>query len=278
MRRLSVVIFLACLAVGWFLWNHNGSLQDTIQSYVENKEFLTFEARYTPEQIIEKHQLELDMNAERSFKDPELKFQPYVLMEVKYSLPNKKTQEGVIFWSMTDGEMVLDTETWEKTHGFEDAINAKATRNDFKVINALAKRKGIMTFDQLQNELHVDREMLQPWVNSASEKHLIIQKSNELQLHFQNPKILVLPETKSDQWLVTKPYNHAQRIAKKYSVTQVKNVAQSAFGEDFTIRTIQEVFLPIYCIEVVNPDGSILSTYWNALNGQKMNPKYLQRH
>lgn len=276
MRRVSFLVLVACLAVGtWWLWNNNDQLHRMVQSYVENGEFVTLEARYTPEQIMESHRKELIADLDRNFQEPELKFHPYLLMEVKYTQPDKKTREGVILWSLVDGEMVLDTETWEKTHGFEDAINSHAMRHDFKIMNALAKRNGSMTYEQLQNDLHVERDTLQPWVNSSLEKHLVIQKGNELQLHFQNPKILVAPQTKINQWLVTKPYNHAQRVTKKYAVNQVKAAAQAAFGDDFTIRNVNEVFLPVYSIEVSNPDGSVLTTYWNALNGQRIHPKYL---
>ena len=195
-------------------------------------------------------------------------------MEVKYIQPDKKTREGVVLWSMVDGEMVLNTDTWEKTHGFEDAINADASRTDYKLMNVLAKNKGSVSIDELQKELNVEPDTLEPWVESAVEKHLVILKGNQLHLHFQNPKILVTPQTKINQWLVTKPYNHAQRIAKQYSQSQIEKNARAAFGTDFTIRNSQEVFLPVYSIEVLNPDGSVMTSYWNALNGQRIVPKY----
>ena len=45
---------------------------------------------------------------------------------------------------------------------------------------------------------------------------------------------------------------------------------RAIFGEDFVIRKTQEVYLPIYNIAVQNPDGSILTTYWNGVNGQQV--------
>ncbi len=42
-----------------------------------------------------------------------------------------------------------------------------------------------------------------------------------------------------------------------------------------TIRSEKEVFLPIYSIEVLNADGSVQVTDWNALNGQRIAPKYM---
>ena len=271
----SVLCSLAIAGGGWYLWETNHNLRDLISQYIENGEILTLEARYTSDQIMDAHRAELITDESYVYQEPELKFHPYLLMEVKYIQPDKKTKEGVVLWSMVDGEMVLDTQTWDKTHGFEDAILANATRQDFKILNNLAKFKGRMTVDQLQKELHVELETLTPWIDNTKQKHLVVQKGGELQLHFQNPKILVTPQTKINQWLVTKPYIHAQRIAKKYSPNQIQGTAKAAFGEDFMVRSVTEVFLPVYSIEVLNPDGSILTSFWNALNGQRITPKYL---
>jgi hypothetical protein len=216
------------------------------------------------------HRKELLVDDQHSFKEAEIKYQPYLLLDVKYSQQDKRTREGILFWSLVDGEMVLNSDTWEKTHGYEDAINANANRTDFKLMYALAKNKGAATFDQLKKELHVENETLQSWLTSALNKHLVIQKGNEIQLHFQDPKILVVPETKGTDMLVKKPYSYAQRVARKYNVNQIQKIARAAFGDDFTIRRSTEVFLPVYSIEVLNPDGSISTTYWNAINGQRI--------
>lgn len=275
MRRLIFLLLAACLLVGgWWLFNNYDQALGVVQQYVENGEFVTLEARYTPEQIMEAHRKDLLITEQHSFRNSDLKFHPYLMMEVKYSQADKKSREGVLFWSLVDGEMVLNTETWEKTHGFEDAINANASRTDFKLMNALAKSKGSATTDQLQKDLHIEKETLQSWINSATAKHLVVQKGNTLQLHFQEPKILVQPETKINDWLVTKPYDHAQRVQKKYSHNQIQKITKAAFGDDFKIRTVSEVFLPVYSIEVLNPDGSLRTSYWNALNGQRIQPKY----
>lgn len=272
-----MLIFLGCLAAGgWWLWNNHAPFRNFVTEYTDNGEFLTLEARYTPQQIMDAHKSELIVDTKHSFDEPTMKFHPYLLLEVKYSTPDKKSREGVILWSMVDGEMVLNTETWDKTHGFEDAIRANASRNDFKILNALAKNNGTLTKEQLHRELHLEADIFEPWIESAKQKYLITQKGDVLQLHFQNPKILVAPQTKINQWLVTKPYNHAQRASAKYGQSQIEKIAQAAFGSDFTIRNTSIVFLPVYGIDVLNPDGSILTTFWNALNGKRIHPKYLE--
>lgn len=275
MRLITIAIILAALSFGgWWVWNNNPQVRSHLLSYVENGEFLTLEARYTPEQIMEDHRRELLSDDKHAYLDPSLKFHPYLLMEVKF-IQDKKTREGVILWSMVDGEMVLNTETWDKTHGFEDAIRANASHTDFKVLNTLARHNGAVTKPELERELHLEADVVQPWIDSVKQKRLITQKGDLLQLHFQNPKINVVPQTKVTQWLVTKPFNHAQRETTKYSSSQIQRVAENAFGSDFTIRTTSTVFLPVYSIEVQNPDGSVLTSFWNALNGQRIQPRYI---
>lgn len=249
-------------------------VKEMVQSYVENGEFLTLEERFTADQIMEKHRAELLPDAQYVFLEPRLKFYPYLLMEVKYTQGNGRPKEGVILWGMVDGEMVIDTDTWEKTHGYEDAINAGATRSDFLLINTLAKYRGMLPVARLQKELDVDDATMRSMLNSAKSKYLIVEKNNEVFLHFQNPYFDVSPQTRVNQWLVTKPYNHAQRASERYSKRQIEKTAKASFGHDFAVRSSKRVFLPVYSIEVQNPDGSIFTSTWNALNGQRIDARY----
>ena len=278
MRKFFIFIITIGLVFGATVYFYNyDQLSGFVQQYVENSEFLTLKARYTPEQIMEAHKKELLVDTHHSFQESSLKLHPYLLMDVKYTYNDKKSREGMILWSLVDGEMVINTDTWEKTHGFEDAINASASRNDFKLMYALAKNKGSASFEQLQKDLHLEKETLQMFADSALSKHLVIQKGNELQLHFQDPKLWVQPETKMHGSIVKKPYNHAQKVASLYSMNQIQKTAKAAFGDDFTVRNSREVYLPVYNIDVLNPDGSTFSTYWNAVTGEKMSPRYSLR-
>lgn len=271
---VTVVLLLGFVGV-WTLNHSQGTISDTVNRYVENGEFQTLEAKYTPEQIMEAHKKELLTDSQKTFGPAELKYYPHLLMDVKYLDSEKKPREGVIIWSLSDGEMVLNAESWEKTHGFEDAINANATRNEFRIINALAKNKGALTRDQLLKELQLEADVADPWIESAIEKYLITKKGSELLLHLQNPKLAVSPQTKINRALVTKPYGQSQRGLKKYTSNQIEKISRAAFGSDFAIRSMNEIALPVYSIEVINPDGSVLTSLWNAINGQRINPKYL---
>lgn len=254
----------------WWFFNHT-TAGDAIRSYVENGEFLTFEARYTPKQLIETHRDQLLHDQNYTIKDPSYKFYPYLWMEVKYLQANGRTKEGVILWSMVDGEMVIDTNTWQMTHGFEDAINARATEADFYIINTLAAHRGALNVQTLQKELGVDDLTMKKMMESVISKQLVIMRgsSNEAALHFQNPQIYVTPQTKINQTLVTKPYNMEQRISKKYTRHQIEAVAKASFGQDFAVRGAKEVFLPVISIDELKPDGSTMTSLWNAVTGQR---------
>lgn len=275
MRKLTIILSAVALLLGvaWY-FNSQEHVAGFVQQYVENGEMTTLKAKYTADQIMESNRKDLLVDSQHLYREAGLKYHPYALMEVKYTQPDKKSREGMILWSLVDGEMVINTDSWDKTHGFEDAINANANRNDFKLMLALAKQRGASTLEQLQKELRIEKETLNAWTESASSKHLVVQKGNEVQLHFQEPKILVQPETKMGNLLVKKPYNHTQRISNKYSASQIQKIAKAAFGDDFSVRSSTEVFLPVYSIEVQNPDGSTFISYWNALTGQKLPSRY----
>lgn len=275
MKKLLIIGVILLVAYLVF-WNSDGDLINPIKRYVENQDVLTLEAKYTPDAIMEKHRKELLGDGQRSFLDPTLKFFPYLLMEVKY-VDNKKTKEGVALWSQIDGEMVLNTDTWEKTRGFEDAINAGANAADFRLLNILAAN-GPLSRERLQKELNLDEDSLNALIDGGLRKQLILSKGNEIQLHFENPKFLVNPQTKMTQWIVNKPFSQGKKISPNYSQSKIEKGAKAAFGNGFSVKSVKEIFLPVYSILVQNSDGSVLISDWNAINGERIHPHYLPSH
>lgn len=197
-----VVLTLGALAY-WMLSDQE-TIQKTLGRHLERSPILTLKAYYTPEMIQEKQGTDTE---------PLLTFYPYLLMEVQYLTSTQKLQEGMLLWSTVDGEMVLDTATWETTDGFD------------KVLRGQAK----------------------------------VAEMREL--------IPEVPRTKIRQWLATKPYNHARKARRNFSQEEIKVVAEEAFGQDFTIRSIRKIYLPIYTFE----NGS----QWNGLNGEPVQGKLL---
>lgn len=274
-RPIAMLIVAAAIGFGAYtLWEGNPNMRSAIGQYIDNGEIKTLEVRYTPEKVMETFGKELLSDGERTFQKAELKFQPHALFNIKYTSADKKTKEGVLLWSLVDGEMVVDCDRWETTHGFEDAINAQANRNDFKILHALEKAKGRLPIELLQKELHVEQDLFVSWLDAAKEKHLIVQQGNEILLHFQNPRLFVTPQTKLSQSLVSKPYNHAQKVSRCYSPSQIEKVARAAFGQDFTIRTQEVIFLPLYSIDILNPDGSTRTVDFNAITGLPIMTRY----
>jgi hypothetical protein len=272
MRTLILgLMALVVLGGGYWTWNHQPKLRSKIEDVLASSTFQTLEVRYSAESIMEAHKRELLKDTNHIFLTPSLKFVPYLLMDVKYIRTQDKTGEGIILWGLVDGEMVINTNTWEKTHGFTDCIASNATRQEFKIINALASRGGAWDREGLSKFLNIENNILDTWVDSCRKKSLIVQNGNTYRLHLQNPRLQVVPETKIDQWLVTKPTKHALRVKKKYRATQIETIARAAFGNDFAIRKTTEIFLPVYSIVVQNPDGSQMTSYWNALNGKRLN-------
>lgn len=275
-KPLIVIIAAAAAGIGFYtLMESNPNVRSAITQYIDNGEIRTLEVRYSPEKVMELHAANLLSDGERTFQKADLKFQPHALFEVKYTSPEKKTKEGLLLWSLVNGEIVINCESWETTHGLEDAINAQASRNDFKLLHALEKAQGKLTIAQLQKELHIEEDLLHKWLDNAKERHLVVQQGNEIQLHFQDPRILVTPQTKLDQCFVSKPYNHAQKISQRYSLSQLEKLANAAFGQDFAIRSQEVVYLPIYTVDILNPDGSTRTVEFNGVTGTLITPRYL---
>lgn len=279
MRRWTFLLLIAAtVGVGslWYFQSKGCCVLEIADNVLQSSGGVTLEARFTPEQIMEANRKDLLKGEQRTFLEPAMRLSPYLLLEVKYAQKDKSSGEGLILWGMEDGEMVINTESWETTHGFEDCINVGANRTDFRVINALATR-GALNHDDLQKELQVESDTLDAWLEDVREKHLIIQRGSQVSLHFQQPKLNVIPQTRIGQALVTKNFPNAMRGAKRYSSSQIKKVAGAAFGTDFAVRNEKQVYLPIYAIGVQNPDGSIFTSYWNSITGKRMKVEYEAR-
>jgi hypothetical protein len=134
MRYVTITI-LCVIAIlsGLWAWNFSPSFRTKIEDFFSANTFQTLEVRYSAETIMDRHKKELLKDNEHVFLAPSLKFYPYLLMEVKYNRSYDKTSEGVILWGLVDGEMVINTSTWEKTHGFRDCIASNATRQEFRI-------------------------------------------------------------------------------------------------------------------------------------------------
>ncbi|MDP1835092.1 MAG: hypothetical protein Q8K75_04100 [Chlamydiales bacterium] len=278
MRGIYLILLIAFVGVGsWWLHQNNTVVHGLVQDYSGKKQeapqFLALEARYTPDQIMEAHRSELPLNRSNDKLEPALKFFPYLLLDVTYNQSDKRNREGVMLWSMDDGEIITNTQSWEASKGFGALLAAGADQGDFLVVKALAARGGKVKRDQLIRSLGVDSARADDWLESARKKGLVSLDGNMYKLNTSNVNVAVQPATIISQRLVTKPYNHVKRQATKYTKEQISEAARVAFAPEVTVRSVREVFLPVYSVSLTNNDGSVQTTYWNALNGQRYVPK-----
>ena len=269
-KLLTLVVFLSLGLSAWVFWDSIDGWVEPLHHYIENRDVVTLEAKMTPEEVMEVHRQELlGIGTKRVFQGVTEKYYPYLLLDVKYT-EDDKTREGVLLWSLVDGEAVLNCDTWETTRGLRDCLQNYATQQDFRILHTLAKNKGVMSLDALQATMQVDKNTLDSWLEKAKQKHLIAQQGNQVFLHFENPKLLLYPQTIFSKPLASKTIDYQQRVAKTFSRSEILTMSHAAFGSDFGIRREREIFLPVYTIHVQNPDGSIYSTDWSALTGMRM--------
>ncbi len=272
MRIISTLVTLAGLGYGAYWISENKPEYKTeLVEFVNSGDFHTLEARYTAQQIMDMHKSVLLKSDQHKFLAAKTQFSPYLLMEVKYTKGGNATGEGVILWDLLDGEMVINSNQWEKTHGYCDCIRNNIDGNEFRVLNALALHGGTLDRESLVRVLQVENDVLGRWLSTCRKKKLIVQAGSFYRLHLQMPKLALRPETIIDDRIVTKSYKSTERMGKKFSHNQVKRIAEASFGQDFAVRHTLDVYLPIYSITVENPDGSHHTSYWNAINGYELN-------
>lgn len=279
-RYLWITFALIFLSIGAYsFFFDEGAL--SLHSYVVNGDLLTLETRHTAEEIMEAHRDQLIGTTERIFQTPSLYFYPYLLLDVKFYDKNNKTRESTTLFSLVDGEMVLDTDTWEMTRGFEDTLQAGATLQEFQILNLIASSKGSLTKEKIQKELNSTPDVLNSLFRALKEKKLIITRGNDVVLHFENPLFNVVPQTKMGSDVVIKPFrqgkNQGKTISARFSPGKIERNAKAAFGNDFTIKDRKKIYLPVWRLPLLNPDGSLLITEWNALSGEKINSQKVLR-
>ncbi len=271
MRILSTLFSFAILGGGlWWVDGHYPALKHIALEKLNSGKVASFEVKYTAKQIIDKNKSDLVKTSKHKCQSQELKFAPYLLMEVKYSKNATQTGEGVILWDLTDGEMILSAKTWEKTHGYGDCITAHASPFDFSILNGLAKKGGTSDESSLLKSTQLDQDLLGNALEACKRKKLIVQAGSRIRLHMENAKLATEPETDISLALVTTSNAGGERLSKRFSAAQIKKNATNAFGSDFAIKNATEIFLPFYAITIENPDGTLQTTFWNAVTGNPL--------
>lgn len=251
-----ILVFGLLAGVSYWMWD----------SQAEPDEHLLLEPRFTPDHIVDANRSILAPTNDHTVRAPQLKYYPYLLIDIE----KPQGSSAMLLWSLDDGEMVIDTETWEKSDGFEECIQADATPEDFQVIAALLKNKGRATSEELTQAIPN-----KAWIQSAYKKKLILKRGFGFRLGIHSPRLNVQPETKISQWLSTKSSQHLQRVPPKYTSDQIQKVARAAFGSELGISNVRPVYLPVITVEVEHSTGTVITSYWNGLNGKRLDLGYL---
>ena len=272
MRIISTIVTVAGLGyAAYWVSENKPEIKQEVMEFVRSGEFHTLEPRYTAEQIKQMHRGDLLKSDQHKYLSHKVQYSPYLLMEVKYTQKEGQTREGIVLWDLVDGEMVMNSNRLEKTHGYSDCIRNNVDSNEFRVINALAMHGGSLDRESLVRVLQIENEKLGRLLSSCRRKKVVVQSGSFYRLHIQSPKLATQPETMIDDHIVTKPYKATERMGKKFSHSQIKRIAEASFGKDFTVRHTLDIYMPIYCICVQNPDGSTHTSYWNAISGSQLN-------
>ncbi len=264
MRLISTLLTLGALGYGlWWVNEKHPELKDHALELLNTRTFSAFESRYTSKQILEKS---------NASGEAQLQFYPYLLMDVKFTNPADQTEEGTILWDLVEGEMVLDTKNWKKTHGFADCIHAKADKHEYMILSAISSIGGKADKQALSRSLNTEPTLVATWIEKCKRKKLIVQQGQNYRIHLQNPLVQVKASTFVTTPLITKAQKHREKIQRRFSPAEVKRAAEAAFGADFAIRSAHEVCLPVYSITSQNAEGVFQTTLWNGISGQKYTP------
>lgn len=270
-RFFSTLIFLGSLSYGvWWVADTHPEIKDRVIHSLPSGSFSILEPRFTVNQIIESQRSNLLKESHQKFGNASVLYRPFLLMEVKFTHSNNTTGEGVILWDLTDGEMVLSTQTWEKSHGFADCIHMHADPYELRILSSIAHHGNRVDRQTLFQDLNLGRAMFDTWLDRCIKKKLIAYHEGTYRIHLESPKMAFTPITQVSFPLIHKQSKHIEKLKKNFSISQINRLAEAAFGDDFCVRETHEVYLPVYLIPIQNKDGSCQTSHWNALNGNRL--------
>lgn len=261
-----------------YVWTEMPTVADQVRSFlpaslpqvIPSRELACFEQRFTLEQLTQKHQKTVKEKG-GEYEEARLELYPYLLMEVKY-VKSSHTYESHLLWSLNHGEMVLSTQNWNMTHGYDDCLAAKASKDEMRVVNALAQSGGQLDRGAVIEKVKLDPAHIDEWLEKCRRKHLVVQMGSQWRLHIQKPLLSQEPVTKWNNDLVERSTQGVFLMPGRFTENQIMEIANSAFGTDFAIKRSQTVYLPVYNITFKSTDGSKRVLRLNAYTGNAYAP------
>ncbi len=271
MRLISSLLTLAALGYGVFwLGKHHPEVTQSVFSMVQGNENLALQPIYTPDQVIEKNSRLLTKGRSVLQGDPHITYVPLLRMDVKYADTSYTTGEGTLLWDLADGEMILDTSSWQKTHGLADCIRADASKQECKVLALVAKKGGMLGREGIKKGLRVDADLVDQWLDSCRQKKLLVPSGNGYRLHMHDPRFPTTPISLLDVPLTTYTAKKAKTAAQRFAPDDVTEFVVALFGSDFAIQSAEVVLLPVYSVTRETADGRLSTHFFNSLSGREI--------
>lgn len=270
----KLVIGLALLSLGgyslwWFTDKPSIGLPAQVEKIFEANRAYAFKTRFGAEQIIDTHRKEILKGSHDKLLQGTTKFYPYALLEVKYRPSSYRTKEGYILWDLTDGEMVLDTQNWKKSHGFADFIRAGISEKELKALACIIRNGGSADLIKLQKESHLPDNFLQTVLRTLERKSLIYFAKEQWRLHISKPLFPKSAETYTKEKFAFEQSKVANKLPKRFSLNQAERLAKMVFGSRFAVRSSMLIYLPVHSMNIQKEDGSIEMSDWNAWTGKR---------
>ena len=223
---------------------------DFLKGYVENQEITSFELQHTLDEIA--------LQQEEPQGTISLKYFPCLLLDVKYSY-NGSTLEDKILWSLTHGEMVLNTQTWTLTHGFGELIQLGVNSEEVAALKHLAESHSPLPAEQSPY----------PYALAAlKKKHLVIESDGYYTIHMKDPFLSIPPRTRMVTPLVLRDYQQKKLFPKKFTTKQVKQIVKDYFKPlQLVVKKSHVIYLPVAELKRKNSDNSFTVHYLNCLTG-----------
>lgn len=199
-------------------------------------------------------------------------FFPHVLFHIKFSKedPRKGSQEGQLLWSLVDGELVLDTDTWTKTQGFKECLLLQANQQDMVVMQTLSRLGGAVSRDTLLQALMMKHAKADQMIRKCQKKKLVfVYAGDKIGYHFRQPQFVQGCTTRMHREPVLLRKTRGMSLwPNTYSEDRIKELASMVFGQNFFIINTEEVYVPVYKVMLRSPEDSVRIQYVNAVNGE----------
>jgi hypothetical protein len=262
-----LLVFAALGCAGYYGYLHRNEVEEFLPSTEDTID--TFENAVSPEEVLSRHAKSLLPTKQHVIGSTTLIFCPHLFLQIKYSPDGRTTIGSSMLWNLIDGELVVDTNSFDETQGFSDCLSSQAGADDFRILHLLSKR-GALSKEQISQELGTDSQVVCDRIDDLHKRHLVIVANDIVRIHVESPLLKIDPSTAITRPLVQRKITKSDKLSPLFSKKDIEYLVKSAFGQDVAIRTSRFVFVPLYEVQIQNPDGSIRKTFWNAVSGKEL--------